>query len=113
MEVFTRDSAWWAFDFVANFMNINYANMFEKLVGPTMEKEQKKIIDAVDRVEKTGVQDRQSLSEVQSELQKLLVENWWKMSDDLIVLFNDGVYNKPHKLPSGKTAPVQTLGYPA
>merc|ERR1719188_2321902 len=112
-EVFSRDSAWWAFNFVANYMNINYANMFEKVVGPLREQEQKRILDAVGSMEKHGPANKEHLNRLQTDLQETLVSRWWSMSNDLIVLFNDGVYNHPHTLPDGTTAPVLTLGYPA
>lgn len=108
-EVFTRDSAWWAFNFVANWMNINYGVMAERHVTPAVREEQRHILVAVEGAEAdwpAGKDAKRSLSELQTGLQQRVVEAWWQLSDRLVVAFNDGVYT----FTNGTRQP---LGYPA
>jgi dipeptidase len=43
---FSRESAWWAFDFVANWMTINFRNMSLSYVYPAVAEWQPKAFDA-------------------------------------------------------------------
>eukprot|EP00931_Biecheleriopsis_adriatica_P083404 TRINITY_DN56_c0_g1_i1.p1 TRINITY_DN56_c0_g1~~TRINITY_DN56_c0_g1_i1.p1 ORF type:complete len:638 (+),score=103.94 TRINITY_DN56_c0_g1_i1:78-1991(+) len=105
-EEFSRDSAWWAFNFVSNWMNINFKDMMAMHVSPAMRAEQDRIFEAVSTMEAEWPQSKTVVNKVQKELQENLVKTWWALADDLIVHFSDGMYT--HKNTT-KTA----LGYPA
>merc|ERR1712139_376257 len=51
LEIFSRDSAFWAFNFVSNWMNMNYKDMHNLTVGPAQRIEQQRILEAVDQME--------------------------------------------------------------
>merc|ERR1712139_658110 len=51
LEVFSRDSAFWAFNFVSNWMNINYKDMHNLTVGPAQRREQQHIFRQVEGME--------------------------------------------------------------
>jgi dipeptidase len=97
MQGFTRDSAWWTFNFVANYANLRYGDMIQDI-----QKVQKEIEDAEfglqPSIERTaqdlmktdaGVIPRfltqYCLSNAQANL-----DRWWKLSDLLITKYNDG-----------------------
>jgi hypothetical protein len=104
---FTRDSAWWAFTFVANWMNINYRDMSEQYVGPKVHEEQQRIIGVVASVERESVwPDTHSLNDLQTQLQNDLVGRWWDFGDLLVMAFNDG----SHTFENGTQ---KAYGYPA
>ncbi|KAF4665305.1 hypothetical protein FOZ61_011030 [Perkinsus olseni] len=94
-----RDSAWWAFDFVSNWMNMNYQNMSEQYVKPAIAEWQPKMIAAADAATTTEAMDAQSS----------VVKAWWDLSDKLVVRYNDGYYSFPESDPEK----VFYMGYPA
>jgi hypothetical protein len=102
---FTRDSAWWAFTFLANWMNINYRDMSEMYVGPRVHEEQQRILTVVESLEHDWP-DTDSLNMIQTQLQDDLVRRWWELGDILVAAFNDGI----HTFENGTQ---QTYGYPA
>jgi hypothetical protein len=93
---FDRSSAWWAFGFVANWMNINYRNMSETFVYPAVREWQPKLLQAAKS------KDESVIIKVTDEL----IDAWWKLADTLVVTYNDGYYTEP----SGKAS---YTGYPA
>jgi hypothetical protein len=97
--VYDRESAWWAFDFVANWMGINYRNMSTLYVYPAIAEWQDKMIAAA------NTHNTQTVKQAQSDV----VKAWWNLSDTLIVRYNDGFFNFAPETP---TKCVST-GYPA
>jgi len=95
-EVFTRDSAWWAFNFVANWMNFNYRDMSEQFVHPAVRREQQRVVDTVLRLEAGLLQSRAALNQAQTELQRGLVSEWWRLADELVAAFSDGLRHFPN-----------------
>ena len=82
---FDRFSAWWAFDFVANWMNINYHNMSSTFVQPAIEEWQPRLIQAAKSLdEKTIIRETDRL-----------VQAWWSLADTLVVTYNDGYFTSP------------------
>jgi len=99
-DQFTRDSAWWAFDVVANWMNFNYRNMSETFVRPAMKLWQQNAMDAFEKGTTTAVRM----------FQEDLVEAWWSLFDLLVVRYNDGTFNfHPGYNPK---YPAERFGYP-
>mmetsp|Transcript_18857 Transcript_18857/g.41296 ORF Transcript_18857/g.41296 Transcript_18857/m.41296 type:complete len:647 (-) Transcript_18857:266-2206(-) len=94
---FSRDSAWWAFDFVSNWMTINFKNMSRTYVYPAVKEWQEKALDAA------AMGDTAAAKELQDDL----VEFWWGLADKLVVRYNDNYLNFPEW---AKPEPY-TIGY--
>ncbi|KAF4739483.1 hypothetical protein FOZ62_024334 [Perkinsus olseni] len=94
-----KETAWWAFDFVANWMAVNYDSMSREFVKPAINYWQPKLLEAA---------LSQSTATCKA-IQESVVQYWWKLSDTLVVRYNDGFYNFPPSDP----AAVEHIGYPA
>merc|ERR1719498_583752 len=106
LEVFSRDSAFWAFNFVSNWMNIDFKDMMSMHVGAAMKAEQQDIMVAIEQLEASWPAQKDAVNRVQEGLQERLVRNWWNLADSLNVHFNDGMYTY-------RNGTQKTLGYPA
>jgi len=97
MKKFTRDSAWWAFDFVANWASmINWRNASKDSLLPLRAHLQHNLeIERADAEEAAHMSGAWAdiLSGFQKSAQQRTVDRWWKLADDLIVKYNDGFYN--------------------
>ncbi len=95
-----KQSAWWAFDAVANLCNLYYSNMTQMHVFPAVKLWQAKMLDVVRRGDvKAAVK-----------AQDALVDAWWDLYDTLLVTYNDGTYNYyPGHDPK---KPYAAIGYP-
>jgi len=101
---FTRESAFWAFDFVNNWMQLNYKNMKEVDVGPRQDMWQ----DTIDKeyVEKNvAAMDAEALKNWQLDVQKRVVTDWWSFADELVMKWNDMAHTHG-------TVTMGTYGYP-
>ena len=84
---FDRNSAFWAFDFVSNWMNMNWRNMSSEEVFPL----QKRIQDEIDfNLTKVGSDG----ASWQRNLQENVVQRWWQLADRCVVKYNDGYYTR-------------------
>jgi dipeptidase len=96
-QVFNRTTAWWAFDFVANWMSLNYRNMSLEEVYPARDELQGWVFDQIQLVEKSCDGDSSNLPAIlaagQTRIQQNVTEVWWRLSDSLIVHYNDGFCN--------------------
>ena len=99
-DQFSKDSAWWAFDVVANWMNLNFRNMSVEVVTPMVSKWQKLMLSAYATGESTEA----------LKAQNALVEAWWLLFEKLIVQYNDGVFNF---FAPGEKRGYERIGYPA
>lgn len=84
--------AWWAFDFVANWMELTYSNMSKTYVFPAVEKLQRQVADAV-AVSATPESTNSDLADVQTRVQREVVTNWWKFAEQMVVRYNDRMFN--------------------
>jgi len=82
----------WAFNFVSNFMQLNYEAMSSADVYPAIEAWQD-TIDA-ERAEAANWDD-ETLAKWQLSVQERVVHGWWKLSEFLIMKYNDGKTNHP------------------
>jgi len=113
MAKYDERSAWWVFDFVANWMDLNY-----RLMRVDVEAKLAELQDHIDRLR--GPAERKALalwhegdtagaSEVlsgfQEPLQRHVVDTWREFGRFLIVKYNDGFLNFPTL--------GQDIGYPA
>jgi hypothetical protein len=105
---FDRHSAFWAFDFVSNWMTMNWRNMSTEEVFPL----QKKFQDEIDFQLTQLNDDKDALTAWQREIQKSLVSRWWDLADRLIVKYNDGYYTRVDS--TGMEIPIigKSYGYP-
>eukprot|EP00392_Amoebophrya_sp_AT5.2_P016126 g16369.t1 len=91
-----RKSAWWAFDFVANLMEWNYQTMEAQDVRPRIQKWEKKVEEFLE--ESQSSQESASTPATrrwnkQAALHDAISADWWALSDELIVKYNDGFIN--------------------
>jgi dipeptidase len=96
-QVFNRTTAWWAFDFVSNWMNINYRNMSAEEVFPARDALQEWVFEQVDHLEKSLTHDKVEnsikMADTQTGIQHHVTKTWWDLADTLIVRYNDGFFN--------------------
>jgi len=83
---FDRSVAWWAFDFVNNWMQLNYHGMSTEDVLPRKEHWQDRL-DA-ERTLKSAVSTAE-LDAWQIRIQEELIADWWRLADFLIMKWND------------------------
>lgn len=113
MGVYNDASAWWVFDFVANWMNINYRMMavdvherLQELQDLIDEKRRPMELAALQQLSEGHYAAAfESLSRFQSEIQNHVVNTWRNFGRFLIMKYNDGNINHP------KIA--EYTGYPA
>lgn len=104
-------SAWWAFNFVANYVTLKYSYMMEdvRALQGELEGEARRRVAAFDeryveasaREEEAGMIDR-FCAEIVDEG----VARWWRLSDKLVVKYNDGCLTEP------AGAVMKQQGYP-
>eukprot|EP00931_Biecheleriopsis_adriatica_P043771 TRINITY_DN25014_c0_g1_i1.p1 TRINITY_DN25014_c0_g1~~TRINITY_DN25014_c0_g1_i1.p1 ORF type:complete len:711 (-),score=124.90 TRINITY_DN25014_c0_g1_i1:7-1947(-) len=110
MGNFTRASAWWAFDFVANWAsNVNWRHASANFIFPLKEKLQNMLIEGMESIEARAEKERSLdlLGDWQAGAQQMVVERWWQLADELIVAYNDGFLNDASQSKFG-----MSLGYP-
>lgn len=91
-QKFSRDSAWWAFDFVNNWMQLNYKAMSTQDVLPLRENWQAAIDNELPAAEKKSPE---ALDAWQIGIQESLFKDWWKLADFLVMKYNDQKLNFP------------------
>ena len=113
LKKFDRTSAFWAFDFVANWMGLNYRNMSIEMVYPARDELQAFVMGEAAKAEKEAVEApgeaREILGRAQTIIQSHVVQKWWELADDLIVRYNDGLFNFGEAQPQSAGA----LPYPS
>lgn len=105
LETFSRDSAFWAFNFVSNWMMLNWDNMMRLTVGPAQHREQQQIFETVSSLE-TSWPEETEVSATQRRLQEGLVSRWWQLADEVVACYSDAIVTHPNTTKTG-------LGYPA
>jgi hypothetical protein len=98
-------NAWWAFDFVANWMDLSYNNMSKQYVYPKVQRVQREVIAQAAK----AVEEGADLAAVSKSIQRRVVEEWWELAGMLVVRYNDGFFNWGEYHPQA----VATIGYPA
>jgi len=98
---FSRDSASWAFNFVNNYMQLNYKWSSEQDVYPAIKKWQDTIDEECKAADHMGPEE---LAKWQISVQEKVVASWWKLADFLVMKYNDGRINHP--------AMGKAIGYP-
>jgi len=102
-KVFSRDSAWWAFDFVMNWMQLNYRNMSLQYVFPLRDQ-----LESAIETERLVLEARHptpaEMGTWQIGMQENVVNQWWDLADFLIMAYNDNNFNAH--------TPGASIGYP-
>jgi len=114
LETFSRESAFWAFNFVSNWMMLNWESMMSMTVGPVQSEEQGRIFAAVTALEAQWPKEKEAVNKFQQGLQQRLVERWWLLADDVIARHSDAIYTHQNgtKMGLGYTAWwLQMIGY--
>jgi dipeptidase len=109
---FSRDSAWWAFNFLANYAGLKYSYMHREIAA-LQEEIEVAFLDGLSAVdEKAGklyAEDplgaREYLTGLGEKFTEETMARWWNLAESLIVKYNDGLLNEPGKM-------GQPLGYP-
>jgi dipeptidase len=112
-QLFSRDSAWWAFDFVANWARLNFQRMCKVDILPLQQQLESMELDLVrdwDEKCRQGC-DARELAELCSQNAEEVVARWWALADRLIAKYSDGYINQPAAKPQNP-APVP-IGYPS
>jgi dipeptidase len=102
-RVFSRDSAWWAFDFVMNWMQLNYRNMSLQYVFPIRDEMEAAIDSKRLEFEATNPTPAE-MARWQVDVQDHVVQSWWELADFLVMAYNDNNFNVH--------TPGGSIGYP-
>ena len=98
-QKFDRSSAWWAFDFVANWARLNYQHMTRVDIQPTQqqieEAEFPKMIHEWDELcrNKNEREAREILTKLGEENADLVIKQWHDLGDMLVTKYADGYCN--------------------
>ncbi len=110
--VFSQDSAWWAFNFVANWAGLKYSYMIKDI----QQKQDEIELAALASIEKMDKQALALYKQDPAKVPPLLTEycetqanqvvgEWWKLAWGLVARYDDGYVNAPEKM-------AQEVGYP-
>ncbi|HLP46053.1 MAG TPA: C69 family dipeptidase [Candidatus Kapabacteria bacterium] len=98
-----KTSAWWAFNFVANYINLNYSYMMVELKALQSKLE----VDAFTKINdvlSTG--NMNDLIAFCNDHSQKVIRAWWKLATQLIVKYNDGY------LTTGPNNTMEKIDYP-
>jgi len=84
---YSQKSAWWAFNYVSNYANIKYCYMIED-IRLLQRKLEQKAMHEVNQLSKKV--NRNKLTRFCDKNTAKVVKDWWKLSRNLIVKYNDG-----------------------
>ncbi|MCP5105273.1 MAG: dipeptidase [bacterium] len=112
LRQFSRDSAWWAFNFVANYANLRWSYMI-KDIRKVQEEIEDSIFEMQPAVEATALG---LLKKNPALVEKYLtnycvstaeanIKKWWRLADFLVTKYNDGYIQNEKGRP-------QEIGYP-
>ena len=109
---FSQDSAWWAFNFVANWAGLKYNYMIKDIQQKQDEIEIAQIHMIQEMDEKALALYKKDPKKVPSLLTTYcetqadqVVQAWWKLAWHLVAKYDDGYLNAPGKM-------AQEVGYP-
>jgi dipeptidase len=111
-QVFSRDVAWWAFDFVANWARLSYQRMCKVDIRPLqqqLEAQGEAVLAAWDADAASGKLDVNGLTRLAAAEADNVVTQWWQLADRLIAKYSDGYVNGTPEKPQNP-APV-AVGY--
>lgn len=96
-DIFDRDSAWWAFNFVSNWADLKFSYMIEdiKAVQNELEGDFFAMQPAIERAALEMYRRDPSLAikfltDYSNSCANRAVDTWWKLADELIAKYDDG-----------------------
>ena len=111
LDEFSWDSAWWVFNFVANFANLKYSHMIRDIqaVRSGLEDEMIARQPAVEQAALALADDRERLRRYLTDYSvscgETVTRRWLRLGEDLIRKYNDGyVQREPGR--------AEEVGYP-
>jgi len=111
-DKFDQQSAWWAFNFVANWAALKYSYIIKDIKEKQSELELEEIesIKKMDEMalkayKKDPVKARKMLTEYSKIQANKVVKEWWSLAWMLVAKYSDGYVNEPGKM-------AQEVGYP-
>jgi dipeptidase len=116
MQAFSRDSAWWTFNFVANYANLRYSDMIQDI-----QKVQKDIEDLEFNLQPAIEQAALNLMSSNPQMipvfltryclstAQMNLDRWWKLADFLITKYNDGYVHDGQGRPREESYPEKWL----
>ena len=109
---FSQDSAWWAFNFVANWAGLKYSYMIkdiqqkqESIELAELESLKKMDRQALELYQQDPVKARELLTRYCQTQAAQVVKDWWNLAWTLVARYDDGYVNAPGKM-------AQEVGYP-
>jgi dipeptidase len=100
---FNGDSAWWAFNFVANYINLNYSYMMVELKA-LQSKLEAEAFEKINKVLSSG--NTEGLVKFCNDHSAAVIKAWWELATQLIVKYNDGC------LTTGPNNIMEKIDYP-
>ncbi len=99
-QAFSRDSAWWVFNFVANWSRLNFKRITTNDIIPLqqeLERHEFAMIATWDEAIKGKSADKakQEVTHLCRANAKKIFKRWWKMADTLVAKYSDGYMNLP------------------
>src|ERR1700722_2725544 len=112
-QKYSRDSAWWAFDFVANWARLNFQRMCTEDIQPLQLRLEAMQLELLAEWDKhfAGAQDRKEITVACEENATEILGHWRDLADRLIAKYSDGYINCAAS-PPDKPAP-NPVGYSA
>lgn len=109
---FSRESAWWTFNFLANYAGLKYSYM-HKEIADMQEQLENGFLETLEIVERKAVDlhrtnpagARAYLTEFAERNTADTLKQWWNLAEHLIVKYNDGLLTEGGKI-------GRPLGYP-
>jgi dipeptidase len=112
LQKYTWESAWWVFNFVANFANLRYSSMLPEIQQVQRELEDKMIAlqpvvdkSALDLLKNNKQLMKQYLTDYSISQGELVVKRWRELGEYLICKYNDGYIKNEKGRP-------EEVGYP-
>lgn len=102
---FDMESAWWAFNFVANLATLKYSYMMADLQTLRTTLEEDAYAQVAAHAQSATPATVAELTAYCSDNAEKVRKAWWKLASELIVTYNDGCR-------TSATAPMQKIDYP-
>lgn len=112
-QKFSRDAAWWSFDFVANWARLNFQRMYQVDIQPLqarLEEAQTNLLAKWEHEAKEGC-SRQVLTALCAANAHTVLSAWWELADTLVAKYSDGYLNPKPSRPQNEGA--IGIGYPS
>lgn len=112
-QKYSRDAAWWAFDFVANWAKLNFQRMCTVDIQPLQQSLEARQLELLAKWDEcfAGSQDRKEITVACEENAHEILKCWWELADTLIAKYSDGYINSAVSCP--ENPPPTPVGYPS